>query len=233
MKDNRTRPDWKTITCIHSHTIDSHPACFLRMFARFEGKEKPEWYKDAVVGYFDIESENLKPDFAYMYSWAIKRQNGPVVIDVMKPADPYNGNRDTDFHWDRQDKRIVKSLIDEMLNYDILITYYGSRFDLTFSRSRAMYWDLPFASYGGVYQLDMYYVVKNKLNLSSNRLESACDFLGIEGKTPLDREVWRKARFGHKESLDIIAKHNIADVEILEKLHKRLEPHLRGTKTSV
>jgi hypothetical protein len=79
----------------------------------------------------------------------------------------------------------------------------------------------------------MYYVVKNKLNLSSNRLENACDFLGIKGKTPIEKQTWREAHFGRPESMARILEHNIADVEILEILHRRLEPFIRGTKTSI
>ncbi len=225
--------DWSKITCEHNHTINLHPACFLRMLARFKGKDKPEWYKLAKVGYFDIESANLKPDFACMFSWAVKEQNGNIVTDVMIGADPFKGNPKTDFHWDRQDKRILDSLCKELVKYDIIITYYGSRFDLPFSRSRSLYWDLPWPNYGGVYHLDMYYVVKNKLNLSSNRLENACDFLGIKGKTPIEKQTWREAHFGRPESMARILEHNIADVEILEILHRRLEPFIRGTKTSI
>ena len=236
--------DITKIRCEHSHTIEEHPACLLKMLTRFKGKEKPEWYDQARVGYLDIETNNLKPNFAFMFSWAIKRQNkydddgkivkvGETVTDVMKPADPFNGNPDTDFHWERQDKRILGTLGERILDFDILITFYGSRFDNTFSRSRALYWKLPWPSYGGIYHLDMYYVVKNKLNLSSNRLESVCEFLGIEGKEKLKPETWRNAFFGSPNALKEILSHNVADVAILEELHMRLEPYLRANKTSI
>jgi DNA polymerase elongation subunit (family B) len=227
------RLDFSTVLCEHSHTIERHPACFLRMLGRFKGKDKPDWYNKAHIGYLDIETANLKPDFSCMLSWCVKNQGGDVAWDMMKAANPFNGDPDTDFHWDRQDKRIVATLGKELIKYDVIITYYGSRFDLPFTRSRTLYWKLPFLGYGGVYHLDMYYVVKNKLNLSSNRLENACDFLGIKGKTPIKKQVWREAHFGRPEALEEILEHNIADVSILEELHLRLEPYLRGTKTSI
>jgi len=52
---------------------------------------------------------------------------------------------------------------------------------------------------------------------------AATEFFGIDGKTRIKPEYWQKARWGDKKSLKYVYGHNIADVEILELLHRKLE----------
>jgi uncharacterized protein YprB with RNaseH-like and TPR domain len=70
---------------------------------------------------------------------------------------------------------------------------------------------------------DIYYQIRRLFKLHSNALASACEFFGIAGKTRLKPEIWRKAQYGDEKSLKYILKHNIADVRILERLHKKIE----------
>ena len=120
-----------------------------------------------------------------------------------------------------------------MSKYKILVSYYGTGFDLKYIRSKALHYGLPFPEYGEIFHFDLYYTVKSKLCLSRNSLDAACDYLGIEGKTPIKREFWREAKYGDVESLDEVVKHNIGDVEILEQLHNKLTPSAKWTKKSI
>lgn len=215
------------IRCIHRHTIDEHPSCFAkgliklpddltdRQWERITGIP---WYQfpGYRIGYFDIEVDNLKADFGTVLSWAIKEKGGGTAYDVITREDIFENPASPD-------ERITKSFVEEMYKYQIIVGYYSTKMDLPYMRTKALRYRLDFPSYGDVYHWDIYYTVRNKLQLSRNSLDNACDYLGIEGKTPLDKNIWRVAKYGDPDALKEVLIHNIGDVEILEELHDRLD----------
>lgn len=230
----------KVLRCSHRHTIDEHPGCFQagninqKTASDIYAKNGKPWYQveGTKVGYIDIETDNLTANFGTMLSWCIKTKDGDTAYDVITKEELFNGV---------VDKRITDSLVKEMLKYKIIVSYYGTKFDIPFVRSKAMFHNLYFPAYireehetrtgNIVYKsipqlihFDLYYSVKMKMKLSSNSLATACDYLGIEGKTPLKGSTWRKAKYGDPKALAEVLEHNIGDVEILEQLHNRLEP---------
>lgn len=236
--------------CSHRHDVDHHPMCFStgnvdqnQAKALYEKIGRP-WYQveGLKIGYLDIESDGLKVDFATMLSWCIKEKDGSVAYDVITKEELFDG---------RTDQRIVASCISEMLKYKIIVTYYGTIFDMTFLRAKALHYDMYFPSYiseekelknGEVkvvtlpelYHFDLFYTAKSKLaSLSRKSLDNVCDYLNIKGKTPLDKETWRVAKYGDKDALGKVLEHNIGDVEILEQLHNKLTPFVRFTRKGV
>jgi len=204
-----------TRRCRHGHRYIEHPACYIKE----QGYEK-------VIGYFDIETSNLNADFGIMYSYAFK----------VDGEDTYYCSRVTkdELRNGTLDKRLVKDCIKDMMKFDVIITYYGTRFDIPYLRSRALYYNYDiFPMYGYIKHIDVYSMVKNKLKMHNGRLESACRFLGIEGKTHLDSRYWVRAMTGDEQALEYILEHNKKDVEITEKLYKRLEPYYRRTNISI
>ena len=81
---------------------------------------------------------------------------------------------------------------------------------------------MDFPKYGDIYHWDMYYTVRSKINIARKSLDSACDYLNIKGKTPIDKSAWRKAKYGDSKALDEVLRHNRGDVIILEKLHNKI-----------
>ena len=108
------------------------------------------------------------------------------------------------------------------------------RFDIPFLRTRALYWGLDFPDYKSLVVTDCYDIVKAKLRLHRNRLESVCDAFDIPSKEHrLTPEVWVRAMAGDKKSLDYILKHNREDVISLEAVWKKLERFARNSKVSI
>jgi len=172
-------------------------------------------------GYLDIEASQLKASFGHTYSWALKERGGEVLHDSLR-------------HRSLKDEaRLLRGLNRALKKFDRIYTYYGTGFDIPFLRTRCLYHGLEFPEYMTLYHTDLYYVVRNRMNLHSKRLASVCEFLGIKGKTPLTPAVWVQASFGDKDALKYIVTHNIEDVKILEKVHERLEPYYQGTRRSV
>lgn len=221
-----------TIRCIHRHTIEEHPQCFANgelnenQVKLLEAETNKPWFiqDDYKIGYVDIETDGLKADFSTMLSWSIKEANGKNIYDVITRKELFNGTTD---------QRILETLIDEMQKYKILVGYYSTKFDIPFVRTKALHYGMDFPEYGSAYHFDVFYVVKSKLCLSRKSLESACDYLNIKGKTPLDREVWRLAKYGDPAALAKVVEHNLGDTEILEVLHNKLTPFVKWTRRSV
>ena len=222
--------------CIHRHTIDEHPNCFAQGLTEVSSGPK-SWYQEAgtKIGYLDIETDNLKADFGTTLSWCIKDKDGEIHQSVVTKEELFNGETD---------RRLIQELVDKMKEYKIIITYYGTGFDLPWIRSKALHYNIDFPGFiveinekekvivkPSLYHWDLYYVVKSKLNLSRKSLDNACDYLGIEGKTPIDKDIWRKAKYGDKQALGEVLMHNRGDVIILEFLHNRLTAFSKWNKT--
>ena len=110
-----------------------------------------------------------------MLSWAIKtRDTSETTSALITKEEIFDGD---------YDKRIVEMLCEELNNYDTLLTYYGTRFDIPFIRTRAIDNGIRFPFYREVSHKDLYYQVRSKLRLNSNSLKTATEFLGIRGKT--------------------------------------------------
>ena len=214
--------------CIHRHTAKTHPNCFrtARTITITPPKaEKPKvWYEGLKIGYLDIEASSLKADFGMILSWAIKEKNGLTYYDCITRDEIFDGTFD---------KRVVESLINRMKSFDVLVTYFGTNFDIPFIRARALKHKLSFPAYGSILHWDVYYKVKSQLAISRKSLAVSTAFLEIDGKTPVTGEHWMHAMYGDVDALGYVVKHNIADVEILEDLHKTLEPFSKWMKKSL
>lgn len=200
--------------CKHGHLYCEHPNCFITE------QEKP-----LKVGYLDIEAGGLNANFDYMLTYVIKtRDKKEYHYGVIKKEDILS----YDF-----DKKLIEKLIQDLLKYDVIITYYGTRYDIPFIRSRALSHNMKFPVFGTVKHKDVYYMVKAKLKLHRSSLDSACAFLGIKGKDHVKGNFWMRAKIGDKKALKYVYSHNVKDVEILEKLHKRLESFVKNTVRSI
>tara|TARA_R100000664_G_C2756038_1_gene143832 strand:+ start:2141 stop:2863 length:723 start_codon:yes stop_codon:yes gene_type:complete len=188
------------------------------------GLRKPSSYttgQEKKLGYLDIETTSLKANVGIMLSWAIKkRDTNDISSALITKEEIFDGD---------YDNRIVEQLCEELNNYDTIFTYYGTRFDIPFIRTRAIDNNIRFPMYREVTHKDLYYHVRSKLRLSSNSLKTATEFMGIRGKTKLDPRVWRNAAYGDQKSLETVLHHNIADVAILERLHKKIEDYCPPT----
>jgi len=174
-------------------------------------------YKDLAmgkVGFFDIESSGLQADFGFMYSWYIKTLGEDEYFHAVVTQDEIRDGT--------LDKRIVEELVETLKKYKRIYSYYGSRFDIPFCRTRALSHGLNFVPYGLVEHRDLWYLARRILRLHRNRLENVCEILGIEGKTHLKPHIWIMANTGNEDALEYIATHNKMDVIILEKVFKRL-----------
>jgi uncharacterized protein YprB with RNaseH-like and TPR domain len=204
----------------HSHRYIEHMPCYF--------KEKPD---DGPVveriGFLDIEATNLHATFGYAFSYCIKELDGPIFGRVLTPEEI----RRCIF-----DKKLIEQLCKEIRQFDRIIVYWGkdNRYDIPFIRTRAVYHGCDFPVYKDLIVNDLYDIVKRKLRLHRNRLETACEFFDIPSKEHrLSPRVWQKAMAGDKKSLEWILDHNREDVISTEALWKKLEIYVRNPNTSI
>jgi len=202
--------------CKHGHSYITHPQCYALDHPVVEER----------VGIYDIECSNLSASFGIILSYAVKEWHGKVTGRCITPRELKSKD---------QDKALVKECIAELAHYDRLVGFYSSRFDGPFIRTRAMAHNLKFPGQGmAPKQTDLWFQVRGKMKLHSNRLQVACDFLGIPSKQhKLDGLLWTKALSGDGDSLKYIMEHNFEDVVSTEKLLDRLKPFFQFGKASL
>ena len=201
-------------TCKHGHSYLTHPNCYLL-----------EKKKEKKIGYLDIESGGLNANFDYMLTWCIKTRDKEEYREgVINQGDILQY---------KFDKELIKELIEAIKEYDVLITYYGTKFDIPFIRTRAMSHRLKFLSFGSAQHKDVYYMVKCRMRLGRSSLDSACAALGIKGKNHIKGNFWMRAKVGDPQALAYVLDHNKKDCQILEKLHKRIEEYVKDTTKSI
>ncbi len=207
--------------CIHRHSKATHPNCFRRGLT-----QKLRWYDDEglTLATVDIETSSLKANIGFMLSWAVKYRGGKVVTDIVTKEELFNHTND---------KRIVKSLLEELGKIDVVISYYGTGFDIKFIRTRALFWKFLFPAYGSIYHFDVYYRARALLATHRKSLDAVTTFLGIEGKTPIKLATWTRAMYGDKKALAEVLVHNIEDVKITEELFNLLEDYSKWTRRSL
>lgn len=200
--------------CRHGHDYLSHYNCFV--------DENPDMTR---MGFIDIEVSNLKANFGIILTWCIKERDGDILYDTINESDLKSGNFD---------KRITASLIKAMGDFDILVGYYSTRFDIPFIRSRAVHMGIDFPNYGEIIHKDLYYIIKSKFQLHRNSLETACRFLlNDTNKTHLDYKIWTNAIRGDAKSIEYILEHNKLDVIDTERLYNAVSGFNRPASASI
>lgn len=177
------------------------------------------------IAILDIETSGLDADFGYVMCACLKRVNEKnlrgktttIRIDDPKNPDQFN------------DKWVVKKLIDEMNRYDLIVHWYGSRFDIPFINTRALLHKLrpPVKNF----RRDLCFVARGIGKLKNNRLATWGRFLfGKSGKTFLSPQVWLQAMRNNKESLDYVVYHCEKDVLETERIYKKFMPMMGKLK---
>lgn len=211
----------KELRCKHRHVVKEHPQCFMN------GKliDDAQWWKKVRMGYFDLETTGLRGDYDFVISWCIFDPKEDVMYsDTVQTEDIISGNFD---------KKVIKSLLKTMSKFDVLVTYYGTRFDIPFARTRAYANGFEFFNMGTIKHIDVYNTVRSRLSLTRNSLEKACALFGIEGKNHISAEIWRRASFGNPKAIAYVLDHNMRDVRILRSLFEKLSTQSRFEKRSI
>lgn len=186
-----------------------------------KGYDKKPYLKKLRVGYLDIECSNLNADMGIIISWFIKvKGQNKYYSSLITKKELF------DYTFDY---RVVKELLEALQHFDVLWTHWGKlrRFDIPYIISRAYKNNLEkiLPLYMEKFIFDTWDIARSKLRLHSNRLDSIGNLLNIKNvkKTALNTDIWCKAAYGEEKALDYIYVHNKRDVQLLERIHSKLE----------
>lgn len=207
-------------TCEHGHSYLEHAGCLAKIIGHEER-----------IGFIDIETSSLNANYGMVISYAIKVGGEDIIYKNWLQEEDFQNK---DGHYD---KRLIESCVLDMEEFDRLIVYWGKdrRHDIPFLRTRALMMGVKFPFYHENIVNDLYDIVRNKLRLGRNGLQSACTAFGIESKEhPLTPDVWMKAIVGHDaEAIQYILQHNIEDVISTELLWDKMNAFGSNPKTSI
>jgi DNA polymerase elongation subunit (family B) len=119
-------------------------------------------------------------------------------------------------------KRIHK-LLDEA---DVVIHYYGSRFDIpVLNKEIIMHGMTPPAPYK---EIDLLKTVRSKFRFTSNKLDYVAQRLGLGKKHETDFKLWVDCMNKDPKAWKKMERYNRQDVKLLEKLYVKLLPWIKG-----
>src|SRR3990167_2335346 len=181
--------------------------------------------------YLDIETSDLDDSMAYTILWRAQLRN-ILTGKITKHGDTFNlldkkralrkKLRGQDF-----DYRIIKSLFKLIKKCDLVVGHFSNGFDMPFARSKAFYNHLEkeIPKYKTVRYADTYFMSKHHIGTRRYGLENMIYRLSLRnGKNHINRRIWRLAREGDKWAIRYIANHCIKDVDMLRRLHMKIEP---------
>ena len=171
---------------------------------------------------FDLETTDLKADFAIILCACIKPFGGKPIT--------FRGDQYPTWKDDRaNDGLIVKDIADELRKHAIVMTHYGTGFDIPFLRAKMMHEGLePLPS---MFQIDTFRIAKNNFKVSSRGLKNLVYYAGVGAKGGVERCMWERASLnGDKKAMDDIVAYNILDCEVLESLAMVSFPYLKSIR---
>lgn len=173
---------------------------------------------------FDIETTSLDAVGA-----------GVILCAVVKPL----GEKPKIFRYDDMhlspgnDKFLVRSLVNELCKYDLLIGHNARRFDWNFIRTRALIHNIQIPKRPFLYDTMeafkrlAYLTVPNRIGKPTARLDHVTDMFGVkQRKTSIyPREHWRTVWGNKKErrqAMNELVDHCVSDTQMNEDIYGRL-----------
>jgi uncharacterized protein YprB with RNaseH-like and TPR domain len=190
-------------------------------------KERYLEKKIKKIGFLDIETktDSFKASSGYMISWVLKivdlESNEEIDYSMIldKAQNPVL-NPKMDY-----DKDLLPELVRTMKECDLIVTHYGTWFDIPFIRTRCQMLKIPFIKHADKIRFaDTWKLARLAGSYKSNSLDFVSRTLGVtKHKTRVDYSEWAKAVWGDRKSLGYVLKHNVIDVEVTKAVWEKLE----------
>lgn len=189
-----------------------------------DAQAKNQWLLETKsFGFFDIESSNLSASIGMHLCACIKPKGIKEVLtaSILDTPKEY-----------LDDHVMAVQLRDWLEQFDYVVTFYGTRFDIPYLNTRLiMYGERPINQ---LRHIDLYYTARTHLRLHSNRLEVVAQtVLGRSSKTHIVGPIWIRAVQGDPKAMSYIVDHCEIDVVELEKAFDRLRGFINLSKTRV
>ncbi|MEM5852865.1 MAG: ribonuclease H-like domain-containing protein [Candidatus Aenigmatarchaeota archaeon] len=168
--------------------------------------------------FLDIECTNNKADIGHLVAVGIIKGNKKEVKFVEDEAD---------------EKEVLAWLKEELKGCEMVITWYGSKFDIPFILSRAVVNGLDLSELSKIPSLDLCEFFRKNFLFSKNSLSEIAKILNIpknneiSGKDVL--KLYMKSTRGDEKSKKMIIEHCLNDLEVMEKIFEKISPYLNSS----
>lgn len=175
-----------------------------------------------------LDIENT-PAMAHVYGPARVKYIAPANVvqpsSVLCFAAKWLGRPKIFFHSVHYDGRrgMIQAAHDLLDEADVVMTYYGRRFDIPKLNTAMLLGGLkPPSPYR---QIDLYYVVRSQFDFEYKRLDYVAKALGLKGKVShAGLALWLACMEGDPKAWKTMRKYNIQDVRLLEELYGFMQP---------
>ena len=121
------------------------------------------------------------------------------------------------------EKRLLKEFFERYAEADLIVGHNVKKFDMKFLRTRAAFYGLDPVE--NTPQEDTLVIIKKYFALESNKLDYACKYFGIEGKTEQRYDdLIDGCLAGDMQKWKTLKEYNIQDVVIDEQLYSKVAP---------
>lgn len=191
----------------------------LRNLDRMDGQ------KFDKIGVFDIETTDWNADAGFILGWAMYYPNEEKVVSKFVQKKEL-----FDYKFD---KRVCDLALQELEKVDLLITYYGTGFDIPFTRTRCLINGLSFPHYGAMRHIDCYYAARGKVKTRKKSLGVIAEALGLQEKTHESISVWNKAKYGAPKEIAKIKAYCENDVVVTWEVYNELKKYGKYRSKSI
>jgi len=165
-----------------------------------------------VTTYLDIETTSKKADEGMIVAMGVLKGDTPQVRFAKTPEG---------------ERAVLEWLTQELGDCDLLVTWYGSGFDIPFILARAVLLGVDMERIFTVPSLDLYVWCKRHLLLSSYKLESVAKFLGMSRRVDFQggdvSTLFKLTIQGDENAKNLIIEHCKEDLELLRYVHERMK----------
>lgn len=167
------------------------------------------------MAYLDIETSGKKADEGMVVAIGVLADEKPEVRFAGTPE---------------EERKALGWLLEKLKDCELLVTWYGSGFDIPFLLTRALVHHVDFTKLTRVKMLDLCEWSRAHLLLSSYRLSSVARFLGISMFTNFHGgdvlTLFKLVERGDMEARKLIVDHCKEDLVLLKRVHEKLKPQV-------
>jgi len=172
-----------------------------------------------AICYLDIETSSKKADDGIV-----------ITIGLLMGKEPEIRFAST-FDEERAALEWLKGKLDAC---DLIVTWYGSGFDIPFLLTRAFIHGIDLAKLAEIPMLDLCEWSRANLLLSSYSLESVAQFLHIDWSKEFHGgdilTLYKLVRRGDPEARELIVDHCKEDIVVLKMVHDKMKPLIESLR---
>lgn len=183
------------------------------------------------VGFLDIETQGngFSANKAHLVSWVVEKlnleTNDMEIISDIIDKDEIKATHKLMLNKPKQrtirpyDKRILENLVPVLKECDLIVTHYGTWFDIPMIRTRSKMQNIKFITHSDKIRFaDTWRYSKNGFKIDRNTLDLFSKTLNVpQRKTKVEYFWWQMCMLGNKQALEYVLHHNKLDVTVTRK----------------